>query len=37
VPAREFAEFLRTPVEMASPPLQPADETDPSGLKRTVV
>jgi diguanylate cyclase (GGDEF)-like protein len=39
VPAREFAELLRAPAELTSPPLQPDDDTDPdlSGLKRTVV
>ena len=37
VPPREFAELLRAPAEMASPPLQPAADVDPSGLKRTVV
>ena len=39
VPAREFAELLRAAAELASPPLQPDDDTDPglSGLKRTVV
>ncbi|MCP4616882.1 MAG: GAF domain-containing protein [Bradyrhizobium sp.] len=37
VPAPDFAELLRAPVDIASPPLQPAAETDPSGLKRTVV
>jgi EAL domain-containing protein (putative c-di-GMP-specific phosphodiesterase class I) len=39
VPARDLAELLRAPAELASPPLQPDDDTDPdlSGLKRTVV
>jgi diguanylate cyclase (GGDEF)-like protein len=39
VPARELAELLRAPAEMASPPLQPGDDSDAalSGLKRTVV
>jgi len=40
VPAREFAELLRAAAEeLASPALQPDDDTDPdlSGLKRTVV
>ena len=39
VPARELAGLLRPSVELASPPLQPVDDTEPdmSGLKRTVV
>jgi diguanylate cyclase (GGDEF)-like protein len=39
VPARDIAELLRAPQELASPPLQPDDNTDASrsGLKRTVV
>ena len=37
VPARDLAELLRVSVDIASPPLQPADEPETSGLKRTVV
>jgi EAL domain-containing protein (putative c-di-GMP-specific phosphodiesterase class I) len=37
VPPRDLAELLRMPAETASPPLQPDDDPDLSGLKRTVV
>ncbi len=37
VAARDLAELLRAPVELASPPLQPADEPGLSRLKRAAV
>ncbi|MBI5320233.1 GAF domain-containing protein [Bradyrhizobium sp.] len=37
VPARDLAELLRASVELASPPLQPDEDPDLSGLKSAVV
>jgi EAL domain-containing protein (putative c-di-GMP-specific phosphodiesterase class I) len=37
VPPRDLAELLRMPAETASPPLQPDDDPDLSGLKRAIV
>ena len=37
LPAGDLAEFLRAPTDLASPPLQPADDPDLSRLKSAVV